>query len=436
MSNLPVAPIAAHQLLVLLLQLGVLLGTAVLLGRVARPLRMPLVVAELAAGVILGPSLLGHVSPALSGWLFPHDAGQLHLLDAVGQFGVLMLVAITGLHVDLDTIRSRAGATSAVGAGALLVPLGLGIGAGFLLPDALLGEHANRTAFALFMGTALGVSAIPVIAKALLEMKLLKRDIGQLIIGAAAIDDVAGWLLLSVVAGVVGGSGHSNPLLWAVAGLIVAVAVTVVLGRPIVRLSLRVGAPAGAPGATTAVVVFLVLLASAGTQALGLEAILGALLCGIVVRAAGVDPKELAGLRTFVMTVLAPIFFATAGLRMDLTSLRHPSVLLAASVVLVVAIAGKIAGGYLGARLVRLGHWKALALGSGLSARGVVEVIVAMVGLRLGVLNTAAYTVIVLIAIVTSLLAPAMLRYAVRRSDQQEAQPVPPKKLVRKETVQ
>ena len=204
-----------------------------------------------------------------------------------------------------------------------------------------------------------------------------------------------------------------------------------------------------------AAAVVLVLLASAGTQALGMEAILGAFLCGVLVGSAGttaasakesasagataasakesasagataasakesasagqLDRQRLAPLRTFVMTVLAPLFFATAGLRMDLTGLARPLVLASALAVLAVAVVGKFAGAYVGARAARLGHWPGLALGAGLNARGVVEVVVATVGLRLGVLGQEAYTIIVLIAIATSLMAPPMLRYAARR---------------------
>lgn len=120
-------------------------------------------------------------------------------------------------------------------------------------------------------------------------------------------------------------------------------------------------------------------------------------------------------LRTLVISVLAPIFFATAGLRMDLTALARPAVLISAVAVLAVAVVGKFVGAYLGARASRLSHWEGLALGAGLNARGVIEVIVAMVGLRLGILNTAAYTIVVLIAIATSLMAPPTLRYAARR---------------------
>ena len=194
----PIAPIGAHQLLVFLLQIGLLLGLALALGRLAAGMSMPAVVGELAAGVLLGPSLLGHVAPGLSGWLLPRQPEQLHMLDAVGQLGVLLLVGVTGMHIDLGLVR-RKGATAAwVSAGGLLVPLGLGVGWGFLLPGSLVPDGAERPVLALFLGVAMAVSAIPVIAKILLELRLLHRDIGQLVICAAAVDDIVGWFLLSV----------------------------------------------------------------------------------------------------------------------------------------------------------------------------------------------------------------------------------------------
>jgi len=167
--------------------------------------------------------------------------------------------------------------------------------------------------------------------------------------------------------------------------------------------------------------VVVILLGAGSTHALGMEPVFGAFVAGILVGTArGVDQMRLAPLRTVVLSVLAPIFLASAGLRMDLTGLRDPAVAFAAVAVLGVAIVGKFAGAYLGARLSRLSNWEGLALGAGMNARGVVEVIVAMTGLRLGVLNTDTYTIVVLVAIVTSLMAPPMLRLAMARIRQNE----------------
>lgn len=410
----PVAPLGPHALLVLLLQLGVLLGLALLLGRLAVKLRMPALVGELSAGVIVGPSLLAHLAPGVQGWLWPHDTGQQHLLDAVGLIGVLLLVGITGMHIDLDLVRRKGATVAWVGAGGLLIPLAAGIGIGFAMPTSVAGS--NRPVFVMFLGVALSVSAIPVIAKILLEMRLLHRNIGQLVVSAAAVDDIAGWLMLSMVSAMATNGLRAGQVAWSVAALVGVVAATALVGRPVVRVTLRLAARSADPGVRTAAAVVLILLFAAGTHALGMEPILGAFLAGILIGSSGLlDLEWLTPLRTIVMSVLAPIFFATAGLRMDLTALIRRDVLLAAVVVLAVAILGKFAGGYLGARAARMHHWEGLALGAGLNARGVVEVIVAMVGLRLGILGTEGYTIIVLIAVVTSLMAPPILRYAVAR---------------------
>lgn len=417
----PPSPIGAHPMLVFLLQLTVLLGVAFALGKLATRFKMPAVVGELAAGVILGPSLLAHVVPALSTWLFPADAEQIHLLDAVGQLGVLLLVGFTGMHIDMKLVRSKGRTAVYVSLGGLLIPLALGVGVGMVLPSSLLSGDKGDLAFALFLGVAMCVSAIPVIAKTLVELKILHRNIGQLTIGAAAVDDIVGWSLLSVVSAMATTGLRAGHLALTIGSLVAVLLLTYFVGRPVVKAGLTMANKSSDPAVTIAVVVVMLLACAAGTHALGLEPIFGTFLCGILISTSGIlDRTKIAPLRTFVMGVLAPIFFATAGLRMDLTLLAEPEVLLSAVVVLVIAIAGKFVGAYLGARLGKLNHWEGLALGAGLNARGVIEVIVAMVGLRLGVLTTAGYTIVVLVAVVTSLMAPPMLRYAVKRIETTE----------------
>ncbi|MEU1725622.1 cation:proton antiporter [Nonomuraea sp. NPDC005692] len=402
-------PLGAHELLVFMLQLGLLLGLAVLLGRLAVRLRMPAIVGELTVGVLLGPSLLNHLAPALK-------FTQLHLLDAVGQVGVLLLVAITGIQLDFGLVRRRGATAVKVSVAGLVVPLGLGVAAGFLLPASLLVEGTSVTVFALFLGVATCVSAIPVIAKTLTDMKLLHRDVGQLCLTAGMVDDAFGWFMLSVVSAMATTGVRTGQIVLSLVYLAALVPFALWVGRPLVRWTMRAATRSDEPGPAVAVAVVLVLLAAAGTHALGLEAILGAFVCGALIGRSGhADAAWLAPLRTIVLSVLAPLFFATAGLRMDLTLLARPDVLAAAGAVLGVAIVGKFLGAYLGALLSRLSAWEAFALGAGMNARGVIEVIVAMVGLRIGIIDTAMYTIVIVVAIVTSLMAPPILRVAMRR---------------------
>jgi Kef-type K+ transport system membrane component KefB len=408
----PVAPIPSHQVEIFLLQVGGLLVVALALGRLAMRLGMPAIAGELCAGVLAGPSVLGHVAPGFSNWFLPHNTAQFHLLDAAGQIGVVLLVGLTGVYMDLGMVRRRWGAATRIGAAALIVPLGLGVAAGFLVPRALMAGSASRGTFALFLGVALGVSAMPVIAKTLMDMRMLHRNVGQLILCAVTVDDTVGWLLLSVVSAMATTQLRAGNIGLPIAYLAIVIACAAV-ARPAVRAVLRLTSRLDRKnnGSTVTLVAALLLLGGGATQALGMEAVFGAFVAGIVISSCRtLEPTRLEPLRTTVMNVFAPLFFAIAGLRIDLAGLAKPQVAVAGLVILLLAILGKVAGAYAGARLSRLGRWEALALCAGVNARGAVEIVVAMVGLRLGVLSPQMYTIIVLIAIVTSLIAPPVLR--------------------------
>jgi Kef-type K+ transport system membrane component KefB len=420
-AQAPTPPIEAHDLLIFLLQVGLLLILALLLGRLAVRLKMPAIVGELCAGVILGPSILQQSAPQLAQWLFPPDAEQFHMLDAIGQVGVLLLVGITGAHLDLALVRRRGVAAAKISGFGLVIPLGFGIATGLLLPGSLLGSGTDPVVFSLFLGVAMCVSAIPVIAKTLMDMGLLHRNIGQLTLTAGMVDDAFGWFMLSVVSAMATSGVRAGSVVLSLAYLVAVILFAVVVGRPLVAKVFQLAGRSQEAMPTIMTATALIILSAAGTHALGLEAIFGAFVCGILISEYGKpDPARLAPLRTVVLSVFAPIFFATAGLRMDLTALTRVDVLGAAALILAIAIVGKFVGAYIGARTSRLSNWEALALGAGMNARGVVEVIVAMVGLRLGVLNTATYTIIVLVAVVTSLMAPPILRVAMARVEQTE----------------
>ncbi|XVU29843.1 cation:proton antiporter [Actinoplanes sp. CA-054009] len=419
----PLPSLAPHTLLVFLLQISLLLLVALALGRLATRFGLPALVGELLTGVILGPSLLGALAPGAFGWVLPADAGQLHLVDAVGQIGVLLLVGVTGVQLDTAMLRKRGVTGAKVSLAGLLLPLALGIAAGFLVPAALLTETSDRGTFALFLGVAMCVTAIPVIAKTLSDMGLLHRDIGQLTLAAGMVDDAVGWFLLSVVSAAATTGVRAGAVTLSVVYLIGFVVAALVIGRPLVRWVLDRAGRAGDGGPRVTASVVLILLGAAATHAMGMEALFGAFVAGILIGQARAaekpDPRpgrsiwqDLSPLRTIVLSVLAPVFMATAGLRMDLTALADPKVLLAGVALLLVAIVGKFAGAYIGARAGRLSRWESIALGAGMNSRGIVEVVVAATGLRLGVLSIATYTVIVLIAVITSVMGPPILRWA------------------------
>jgi Kef-type K+ transport system membrane component KefB len=409
---------------VFFLQLGVLLVAARALGWVAEKCRLPAIVGELSAGILLSPSLLGQLSPALSSWLLPQDGEQRHLLDATALLGVVLLVALTAMQLEMDTLRRNRLAIANVSIAALVVPLTLGVAAAFALPSSVVTGGTDPLLFALFLGVAISVSAIPVAAKTLSDMGLLHRDFAQLILAAATVDDTVGWILLSMISAIAATPESASAVAISVLWVGTAAVVTVICRRIVAgatrdlgqRKSTRKPSPAGGPGALTTSCFTAIVLAAALTTFLGLEPILGAFAAGIVL--SGLAPAQraaLAPLQVVVHRIFAPIYFVNAGLHTDLKALARPDVLIAAALVLCVAVVSKFLGAYIGAKVSRLSNAEAVVLGAGLNSRGVVEIVIATVGLNIGVLNIEAYTIIVVVAVVTSVMAPPIIRAGARR---------------------
>ncbi|MFF0430637.1 cation:proton antiporter [Streptomyces sp. NPDC004327] len=412
------------QLMVFLLQVSVLLTLALLLGRLAGRFGMPVVVGELLVGVLVGPSVLGSAFPDLARSFIPGGPEQAALLDGVGQLGVILLVGMTGGHLDMAMIKRHTKSVTITAVAGLVLPFGLGVAAGYLAPESLmpdsLATHGGRTVFALMIGVALAVSALPVIAKTLADMKLLHRNTSQLTLAAGMVDDAAAWFALSAIVAMGTGGSMAAALGNSALSLVlftggVALAVKLLIAPLLKRLPARDAGAGGTTGRNCAILVILLLLGAAAAVSLHLEAVFGAFVVGLATISL-LPAASLAPLRTIVMSVFAPLYFATAGLRIDLTALARPTVLLAGLAVLAIAIVGKLGGAYLGARLSGVPRWDAFAIGAGLNARGVVQIIVANVGLRSGILSPAVYTLLVLVAVVTSIMAAPMLRAAMRRT--------------------
>ncbi len=415
---------AAHgafhgQLANLFLRLGLLLLTARFFGDLATRRGQPAVVGELLAGIVLGPTVLGALAPGLGHWVVPQSDLGRHLLEFAAQLGAIFLLLITGLETDLPLIRQHARTAFGVSLGGVTVTFTSGLALGWLLPDRLLAEPDERMVFALFIATAMSISAIPVIAKVLMDLDLMRRDVGQTIIAAGLCDDTAGWILLSLVAGL------------AASGSVTALSAAAIVGKVLgfLLLSATVGYWLARRGlefvqdravtrdpSLTLVIAFTFVWGSI-SQALGLEAVLGAFAAGIIFghlrRTPGEVREQLEGL---ALGIFAPIFFASAGLKVDLLALREPALIATALLVIAVATIGKVVGTYAGARLIgRRSHWNALVYGAGLNARGAMEIIIASVGLSLGILSQEMFSIIVLMAMVTSLMAPTALRRVLAR---------------------
>ncbi len=415
----PFTAASHHDVLVLLVQLAVLLLTARLLGELASRLGQPTVVGEILAGILLGPSLLSGLVPALGEWLVPHTEVQGYLLETISMLGVMFLMLITGLETDIGLIRRQARSAVGIALGGLVLPLALGFLLGQLLPDDLLVDPQQRFVFALFLATAMAISAIPVIAKVLIDLGLTRRDIGQTIIASAMIDDTVGWIILSIVIGIASsGAVSAGGVLQSVLSVLALMLVSFTLGRWLVRRLLNLTQERlKIRDKILSLVVLLMFVWGAFSQALGLEALLGAFVIGIVFSTMPkVNPDVIHTLESITFGIFSPIFFAVAGLKVSAMHLLEPRLILITAVIIGVATLCKFAGVYTGARVVgKNDHWTALFYGAGLNARGSMGIIVASIGLSLNVLTQDMFSMIVVMAVITSLMAPFIMRWALTR---------------------
>ena len=411
---------ASHQeVLQLVVQIAVLLAAARFLGGLAQRLGQPQVVGEILAGVVLGPSLLSGLVPWVGEWVLPQTQAQGYMLEVVALIGVMLLLVLTGLETDIGLIRRRVGVAFGVAVGGLAVPFVTGLLLGFALPDDLLVEPSDRTVFALFLATALSISAIPVLAKILMDLDLMRREFGQTVLAAGMIDDITGWTMLGLVTALASAESLSLGSVAQTAAMVgIFIVATVTVGKFLVErgLDLIQDRFRGRDLILTLVVV-LAFGWGALSQALRLEPVIGAFAVGILFGRLSRLPSDVVHkLEGMALAVFAPIFFAVAGLKVNLSSILEPRLLLVALLVIAVATFGKVAGAYAGARwLSGQEHWLALAYGAGLNARGAVEIIIATIGLSLGILTTEVFSIIVLMAVVTSLMAPSALRYCLTR---------------------
>ena len=408
-----------HDIFLLVLQVAVLLLAARACGEISIRLGQPAVIGEILAGIILGPSLLSGVFPVFGELIIPQTPVQGYLLEVISLLGAMFLLLITGLETDIRLIKHHAKTAISVSLGGITTTFLTGFLLGMYLPEFLLADSDERLVFALFVATAMSISAIPVIAKVLMDMNLMRRDIGQTILAAGMSDDTIGWILLSIVAGIAAGDAVTTGTVLTTVGSVLAfLVISFTLGRWLVRKLLTyVQDEVISSDRILSLVIVLVFLWGAITQLLNLEAILGAFVMGILFGMMPRLPEDVINkLESIALGIFAPIFFAVAGLKVNILNLFDPVLILITVVVIGIATLGKVIGTYTGARLIGgKDHWTSLSFGAGLNARGAMEIIIATIGLRLGILSQDMFSIVVVMAIATSLMAPFALRYVLKR---------------------
>lgn len=399
------------QVLRFLIQFTLLFVVARILADIMKRLGQATVIGELLAGLMLGPSLLGHFAPAVYRLMFPPDPLADHLLEALAWIGVIMLLLYTGLETDLGILRSVGRASIAISWLGIIVPLLTGFALGWEIPASYLAKPNDRLIFSLFIAVAMSISAVPVIAKILIDLDLMRRDLGLIILAAGILDDTMGWLMLSIVAGL---AAHGTIDLKSLGSIAVAVVAFVGFcyylgGELVVRIMRWVDDRGFAEHAGMSTMVGIAMVCAIITQAIGIHAVFGAFIAGVMLGRSGrLRKSDRAELEATSIGVFAPVFFAYSGLKVDLFALDGVSLL---AVVLGIAIIGKMIGCTTGALLFGMKWRESLAVAVGMNARGGMEIIVALLGLSLGVLTGQMYAIIIMVAIVTLLMTPPLLSW-------------------------
>jgi Kef-type K+ transport system membrane component KefB len=391
-----------------LLDMALVLAVGALLGRCARRLRQPAVIGEILAGIALGPSLLGFLPGNPSGWIFPTEARP--YLSAVAQVGLAVFMFLIGWEFNPALLAERRSTAAAVSIGSIVVSFGLGVALATVLyhrHDTVGVKHVGFVEFALFLGVAMSITAFPVLARILDERGLTGTRVGSIALASAAIDDVLAWSLLALVAAIATASGPGE-LVQMLVLLAVYLVVLVAVVRPVLAALVR---RAGSSALLLPVVVALVLASAYATTWIGLHAIFGAFCVGLIMprepRAELVESLRRPLEHTSV--VLLPVFFIVTGLGVNLGALTAGDYLELVAIV-VVACVGKLTGAIVPA--VSLGvPWRdARTLGIPVNTRGLTELVVLGVGLQLLVLDGRTFSMMVLMALITTALAGPLVK--------------------------
>jgi Kef-type K+ transport system membrane component KefB/mannitol/fructose-specific phosphotransferase system IIA component (Ntr-type) len=384
----------------LLLAIGLLLMAAKALGTVATRLRQPAVVGEILAGVILGPTILGRLAPDFQQLLFPMTGERAHLLDGLNLVGIVVFLFMAGAEIDVAGVSRRARHALSVALGGMILPMLVGASVAWVVPEALGWDgHQPRWLFALFLGTALCISALPVIAKTLLDLGVYRSDLGMTVMAAA--------ILFAFILGNLS-SGTTAPSIFGGFVVMALAAALWAAGRPLVHYLLSVvHLRTRNPASALAVMMPLLFAGAATSEYFGMHAMFGAFVVGATAAGSPHFREQTRGaMQDFVSVLFAPLFFASIGLKADFIADFDAGVVV---LIFTVACLGKIVGCGFGARAAGIASREAWAIGFAMNARGAMEIVLALVAREAGLIGPTTFVALVVMAVATSMLSGPMI---------------------------
>jgi len=392
----------------LLLQIILIIFAARVFGFILRKLGHPTVMGEILAGIVLGPSLAGYFFPGFYRFMFPEDSVE--IIRMLSQIGLILFMFIIGMELDFSTIKRRANSAIIISSTSIIFPFVSGVIMAFFLYSGFAPLHTSFYAFSLFLGIAMSITAFPVLSRIILEKGMTKSYIGIMALACAAFDDITGWCLLATVIAI------------AKAGSILSCCVTIGLSliyillmfsviRPILKRAGNIYISKENLNKTVIAIIFLFLFISAYiTDIIGIHALFGAFIAGVIMpQNQGFKKIIVDKIEDVSVVLLLPLFFVFTGLRTHIDMINNGYMWLIAIIVIIVAIAGKFGGGVFASRVVGMSWKNSLILGTLMNTRGLMELIVLNVGYEMGILSSGIFTILVIMALVTTFMTGPLL---------------------------
>ncbi|HRG38823.1 MAG TPA: cation:proton antiporter [Bacteroidia bacterium] len=406
--------LAHSELVVLLLSISTMLIVSRIFAELGKQFKLPVVMGELIVGIILGPTVLGMICPQLFNYLFPFHGNIPIALDGIFSLSVIMLLFVAGMEVQLPVVLKQGKVAIYTSMFSMVLPFITGFAAAWYMPDIfhIQNDPDARLLFALFLGTALSISALPVIARILMDMNIFQTNIGMVIIASAMFNDLIGWLIFSLVLSLTNKTNYQYIHLGYTIAYIIGFGIFMLtIGKKIIDKALPwIQTKLSWPGGVLSISLGICLLSAAFTESIHIHAILGAFIAGIAI-GDSVHLREQAReiIHQFVTNFFAPLFFVSIGLKVNFIENFDLWIVL---IVLVLAFAGKVIGASVGARLGGMTRNHALAVGFGMNARGAMEIILGTLALNAGLISKPVFVALVIMALITSLSSgPLMKRF-------------------------
>src|ERR1700691_4994445 len=410
--------LSPHDVMTMFMALATLLGCAKLAAELMQKIGQPGIIGEISVGIFLGPTVLGHYRPHIYETLFPTTGPMPIVLDTVTTLGVVFFLLTAGLEIDLRSIFRQGKSALLVSIFGVAFPFGAGFLAAEVFPQYMGAESgANPLIFALFVGTALAISALPVIAKILMDLNLLRTEVGTGIISSAMFDDLVGWIVFSFVLGMMhppAGGSVADGVKHTIVLVVLFVGLTLTIGRWLFdKIMPFLQAHTTWPGGVLAFIFTLTLAGAAFTEYAGIHAVFGAFVIGIAIGESGHLRKRTSDhIHEIVTNVFAPFFFASIGLRTNFAANFHLGL---TATVIGVACLGKLLGAGWGARLGGMDRTSSLVVGLAMNARGAMEIILGILALQAGLIRESMFVALVVMALLTSLVSAPAIHFLLRR---------------------